>query len=88
MPFDTFIVAGFFFVGTVIGAACVASSKKYKWLHVVPFLYSCLVEFALAVFQDRSFNWGGALFFGAAYYVLGWLALLSARSYERRRHGN
>jgi len=87
MPFDPFAVATFF-VGTVVGAACVAAPKRYRWLHTMPFLYSCVVELAWAVFQDRPFKWDGALVFGAFYYVLGWLALLSARSYERKRNGN
>lgn len=87
MPIDPFAVATFV-VGTVVGAACVLASKRHLWLHAIPFVYSCIVELAWAAFQDKLFKWDGALVFGAAYYALGWMALFSARSYERKGNGN
>jgi hypothetical protein len=63
-----------FLGGCVIAGFCALYWKRQRFLHLVPFGYSFLVDIIFRTNRGLPFEWQAPLFFGALFYIVGWIA--------------
>ena len=66
--------------GCIVAGFCALHWKRRPYLHLVPFVYSFLMDAGFRMHRALPLEWQAPLFFGVGFYVIGWIAAYCARA--------
>jgi hypothetical protein len=67
--------------GCVISGFCALHWRRRRYLHLVPFGYSFVIDIFFRTSRGIPLEWQAPLFFGVVFYLIGWIA-----AYSRMKH--
>ena len=60
--------------GCILSGFCALHWRRHRFLHLVPFGYSFLIDIIFRTYRGMALEWQAPLFFGAVFYIVGWIA--------------